>query len=108
MPMSTSRRAVLGGLASMAAHPFAPSARAEDTIQSIYEAAKKEGKVVWYTTQPIDPLVLRVSEAFEAKYGVNVEYVRANSTEVALRIINEGRAGKSQGDVFDEIGRAHV
>jgi iron(III) transport system substrate-binding protein len=68
---------------------------------AMIDAARKEGKVVWYTTQPIDPLVLRVSEAFESKYGVKVEYVRANSTEVALRIVNEGKAGKPQGDVFD-------
>ena len=93
---SMSRRplAVLAGL--LALHGVARAADA-----ALIEAAKKEGKAVWYTTQPIDPLVLQISTAFEKKYGIKVEYVRANSTEVALRLINEAKAGKVQADIYD-------
>jgi ABC-type Fe3+ transport system substrate-binding protein len=79
---------------------FGQAAAAADA--ATIEAAKKEGKVVWYTTNPIDPLVLQLTAAFETKYpGIKVEYARANSNEVALRIITEAKAGRLQGDVFD-------
>ena len=84
-----------------------PAARAADA--ALIESAKKEGKVVWYTTNPIDPLVLKVQSVFEKKYeGVKIEYVRANSTDVAMRIINEGKAGKVQADVFDGTTTAEL
>ncbi len=65
------------------------------------EAAKKEGEVVWYTTQIINPFVLDMEKAFTARTGVKVKYVRANSTDIALRIATEGQAGRMQSDVFD-------
>ena len=78
---------------------FAGGAHAQDA--ALIEAAKREGSVIWYTTQPIDPLVLAATSAFQQKYGIKVGYVRANSTDVAMRIINEGKAGRMQADVFD-------
>jgi ABC-type uncharacterized transport system YnjBCD substrate-binding protein len=68
---------------------------------ALVDAAKKEGEVVWYTTQIISQLVRPVSAAFEKKYGIKVRATRANSTELAVKIINESRAGKPQSDVFD-------
>jgi ABC-type Fe3+ transport system substrate-binding protein len=64
-------------------------------------AAKKEGQVVWYTTQIIDQFVRPVAAVFEKKYGIDVNYVRTDSNGVVLRILNEGRAGHVQADVFD-------
>ena len=69
--------------------------------QALIDAAKKEGQAVWYTTQIINQLVAPAAQAFEKKYGVRVTYVRADASEVALRVINEARAGKTQVDVFD-------
>src|SRR5690606_6726549 len=69
--------------------------------QALIEAAQKEGRVTWYTTQQIDSVVRPLSEAFEAKYGIKVEYVRASTAEVALRVYNEGQAGQMVADVFD-------
>jgi iron(III) transport system substrate-binding protein len=77
----------------------AAAAHAADA--GLIEAAKKEGEVIWYTTQIIGQLVRPVSAAFEKKYGVKVRALRANSTETAVKIINESRAGKPQSDVFD-------
>ena len=74
----------------------------------LVEAAKREGEVVWYTTQILDPLVLRVQDAFRKKYAIEIRPVRANSTEIALRIHNEGRAGKMQADVYDGTTTAEV
>ena len=77
----------------------AGSARAADP--ALIEAAKKEGEVIWYTTQIIAQLVRPVSVAFEKKYGIKVRSTRANSTELSVKIINESRAGRPQSDVFD-------
>jgi iron(III) transport system substrate-binding protein len=77
----------------------APYAHAADA--TLIDAAKKEGEVVWYTTQIISQLVRPVSAAFEKKYGIRIRSTRANSTELAVKIINESRAGKPQSDVFD-------
>ena len=68
------------------------------------DAAKKEGQVVWYTTQIIDQFARPAAAAFEKRYGIKVSYVRANSNEVALRVLNEAKAGKMQADVFDGTG----
>ncbi len=68
---------------------------------ALIDAAKKEGAVIWYTTQIIAQLVRPVSVAFEKKYGIKVRSTRANSTELSVKIINESRAGRPQSDVFD-------
>ena len=75
--------------------------RAQAADAALIEAAKKEGTVVWYTTQILDPLVLALTAGFEKKYGIKVAYTRANSTEIALRLLNEAKAGSVKGDVYD-------
>src|SRR6266481_7616466 len=69
---------------------------------ALVAAAKKEGEVNWYSTQIISQLVRPVTAAFEKKYpGIKVRSTRANATEVAVKILNESRAGRPQSDVFD-------
>jgi iron(III) transport system substrate-binding protein len=69
---------------------------------ALIAAAKKEGEVNWYSTQIISQLVRPVAAAFEKKYpGIKVRATRANATEVAVKILNESRAGRVQADVFD-------
>src|SRR5215470_8577915 len=68
---------------------------------ALIAAAKKEGEVVWYSTQIISQLVRPVTAAFEKKYGVKVRSSRANATETAVKILNESKAGRLQADVFD-------
>ena len=71
--------------------------------EALIDAAKKERHVTWYTTQIIDQFVRPAAEAFEKKYGIAVNYVRADAAGSALRILNEARAGKVQADLFDGI-----
>src|SRR3984957_1073052 len=69
---------------------------------AVIDAAKKEGEVVWYSTQIINQLVRPVAAAFEKKYpGIKVRYTRANAGEVAVKILNESHAGHVQVDVLD-------
>jgi iron(III) transport system substrate-binding protein len=69
--------------------------------QSLIDAAKAEGEVVWYTGLIVRQVVTPIKEAFEKKYGITVNFVPMASQEAALRILNEGRANNIQGDVFD-------
>jgi ABC-type Fe3+ transport system substrate-binding protein len=75
------------------------TARADD--QAMIAAAKKEGSVTWYTSQIIDQFARPVASAFKAKYGIRIDYIRANASDVALRIYNEAKAGQNLNDVFD-------
>ena len=84
---------------------LAPRARAADS--ALYEAAKREGTVVWYTSLIVNQAVRPLVEAFEKKYpGVTVKYARGDSGPNAIKVIDEARAGKVVGDVFDGIATA--
>jgi len=93
------RHLAVRGLLAIALSLLGPSADAADA--GLIEAAKKEGEVIWYTTQIISQLVRPVSAGFEKKYGIKVRSIRANSTELSVKIINESRAGKPQSDLID-------
>jgi ABC-type Fe3+ transport system substrate-binding protein len=84
--------ALLAGCPALAADP------------ALIAAAKKEGQLTWYTTQIVNQFARPAAEAFQKKYGVRVNYIRADSNEVTLRIQNEGKAGRVQADVFDGTG----
>ena len=90
-----------GLVAALTLFLLAASCPALALDQALIDAAKKEGRVVWYTTQIVNQFARPAAETFEKKYGIRVDYIRADSNEVALRILNEGRAGKVQADVFD-------
>jgi len=71
---------------------------------ALVEAAKKEGHVTWYTVQIVDQIVRPIVSGFERKYGVHVDYVRANSAQLAVRISNEAKANQVQASLFDGTG----
>ena len=79
---------------------FALSAQAADS--ALIAAAKKEGTVVWYTTQIVDQFARPAAAMFEKLYpGIKVRLSRTNATTAAIKILQENRAGKNQSDVFD-------
>lgn len=70
-------------------------------------AAKKEGKLIAYGT--ILPQVMGPRHAaFEKKYGVRVEYWRANATQVMERAMSEWQAGRPGFDVTLAINGAQA
>ena len=99
--LKSGRLRTIWAAAFAAAVTIAASAAMADDEPALVAAAQKEGSVVWYTTQIINPLVLALTAAFEKKYDVRVDYVRTNSAEVTLRIADEARAGKVAADVYD-------
>jgi iron(III) transport system substrate-binding protein len=89
------------GIAALFAAALAVAAPARAADQALIDAAKKEGRVVWYTVQIVDQIVRPIVDGFERKYGIHVDYFRANSAEIALKINTETRGGKVQASVFD-------
>jgi ABC-type Fe3+ transport system substrate-binding protein len=73
-------------------------ARAAD--DALIAAAQREGELTWYTTQLV-PMAEAMAAAFTAKYGVKVQHARYSPGDIALRIRNEGKAGRMLSDVFD-------
>src|SRR6267142_3691497 len=89
---------VLLALACITAAP----ARAADA--ALIEAAKKEGKVVWYTTLIVNQAIRPLKDAFEKKYpGIELQYARADESPTAAKLLAEAQAGRVQADVFDGI-----
>ena len=71
---------------------------------ALIEAARKEGKVVWYTTLIVNQAIRPLKEAFEKEYpGIELQYVRADESPTAAKILAEAQAGRVQADVFDGI-----
>jgi iron(III) transport system substrate-binding protein len=80
---------------------FFPSLRVDaQSPAALVEAAKKEGKLVWYTSMAVDtskPLL----DAFVKEYPfIKAELVRAGEEQLTNRILSETRAGKW---LFDAI-----
>jgi ABC-type Fe3+ transport system substrate-binding protein len=76
--------------------------------QALIDAARKEGSVVWYSGLIVNQVVRPIVDGFEKKYpGIKVQASRLTSSEAALKIINESRAGKPQADVFDGSSIVH-
>src|SRR5262245_43615553 len=95
------RSALVAALAFVA---MAASGAADAADPALIEAAKKEGKVVWYTTLIVNQAIRPLKAAFEKKYpGVELQYARADETPTAAKILEEGVAGRVQADVFDGI-----
>jgi ABC-type Fe3+ transport system substrate-binding protein len=67
--------------------------------QSLVEAAKKEGQVVWYVTMPLNA-AQAIAKDFEQKYGIQVVVQRVPGETVFTRFVQENRAGKPQSDVL--------
>src|SRR6266850_1594422 len=89
---------VLLALACITAAP----ARAADA--ALIEAAKKEGKVVWYTTLIVNQAIRPLKEEFEKAYpGIELQYARADEAPTAAKILAEVQAGRVQADIFDGI-----
>jgi iron(III) transport system substrate-binding protein len=108
-----SRREILKASAALGASAFATrvmaqAPAAEGVTPALIEAAKKEGKVVWYTSVDL-PLAERVGKAFEAKYpGIAVRVERSGAERVFQRIGQEYASNIRAVDVVNSSDAAHL
>src|SRR5262245_21972931 len=76
---------------------FAPLAAAQDA--ATFQAARKEGSVVWYTSLAL-PSSTSIAHAFKTKYtGIDVEVHRTGSQRVLQRFMQEAAAGIKNADI---------
>jgi ABC-type Fe3+ transport system substrate-binding protein len=80
--------------------------RAHAADAALIAAAQKEGQVTWYTTQITNQFGRPAMDAFQKRYGIRVNFIRADSIELAVRMTNEAQAGRLQADVYDGTSTA--
>ena len=84
-----------------------PAANAQETTPAMIAAAKKEGKVTWYTS--VDVKVAEgVAKAFRAEYpGIDIEVERSGSERVFQRINQEQQSSIHNVDVVNSSDASH-
>ena len=72
-----------------------------DREHLLLNGAKREGKLVWYTTLAAEQNK-QIAQAFEAKYpGVKVETFRTGSSALVQRVLTEAKAGRHLVDAIE-------
>jgi iron(III) transport system substrate-binding protein len=109
----TRRRVVRGLAASSIALPllertaFAAAPAASKVTPEVIEAARKEGKVIWYTAVDL-PVAERIAKAFEAKYpGIAMRVERSGGERIFQRIGQEYASNIHAVDVVNSSDAAH-
>ena len=91
-----SRRGLLAWATLLLACGIGP-ALAADAVDMA--AAKKEGKVVWYTSGPVET-AQKISNLFAEKTGIKVELFRSGGSNILRRFQQEADGGKIFVDVL--------
>jgi iron(III) transport system substrate-binding protein len=93
----------LAGLLALIASAVVPAAAQDARV----EAAKKEGKVVWYTSLAL-PTAEKIGKLFEAAYpGIKVEVHRTGSQRILQRVMQELQANLKLVDVIHTSDAGH-
>ncbi|HZO40687.1 MAG TPA: extracellular solute-binding protein [Methylomirabilota bacterium] len=93
----------LVGLLALIASAVVPAAAQDARV----EAAKKEGKVVWYTSLAL-PTAEKIGKLFEAAYpGIKVEVHRTGSQRILQRVMQELQANLKLVDVIHTSDAGH-
>lgn len=96
---------------ALALAPLAPAAAADFTPDPVdLAAAKREGKVVWYTSTPVQA-AQKIAKLFEDETGIRVELFRSGGSAILRRFTQEVGAGRVAVDVMttsDPAGSASL
>jgi len=111
MPNLTRRKLLQGtvalGGAAFATRVLAAAPPAEAVMPALIEAARKEGKVAYYTSIDL-PLAERIARSFEVKYpGIAVRVERTGAERVFQRIGQEQASRIYAADVVQTSDAAH-
>jgi iron(III) transport system substrate-binding protein len=74
--------------------------------QQLIDAAKKEGKVVYYTSTEVQ-VAEQLGKKFEAKYGIPVQVERSGSERILQRLGQEYKSNIHAADVVNTSDAAH-
>jgi iron(III) transport system substrate-binding protein len=110
------RRAVMKGVGAAAAlgsgaallNRAVAAAEMSAHEKELYEAAKKEGELTWYTAHSDDATAQALGRDFEAIFpGIRVNVVRTTAQVAFQRVSQEVKAGAMQVDVFSSTDLGH-
>lgn len=108
--LDATRRTVLKGAGALAAASALPAFAAEMSAREkeLYEAAKQEGELTWYTAHSDDVTAQALGREFEKIYpGVKVNVVRTTAQVAFQRVTQEVRASAMQVDVLSSTDLGH-
>lgn len=114
--LNTSRRTVLKGGGALVAMGLGlhRAARAQEPRatsahqKQLYEAAKKEGELTWYTAHSDDVTAQALGRDFEAAFpGIKANVVRTTAQVAFQRVSQEIKAGAMQVDVLSSTDIGH-
>src|SRR5215470_13818642 len=88
---------LLSLLPARAAEPYRPD-------PALVDAARKEGQALWYTALIVDQIVRPLIRAFQAQVpGVEIKFIRIDSGQQVVRLMNEAKVARVQADVWSVI-----
>ncbi|HEY8289027.1 MAG TPA: Tat pathway signal protein, partial [Acetobacteraceae bacterium] len=106
MPALTKRQ-LLAAVAALGIRP----AWADDlppNEKALYDAAKQEAELTWYSGQVQAEVGEAIGHAFSARYpGIKVNVVRSTSQVAFQRLSQDMRAGVAQCDIFSSTDYGH-
>src|SRR5579872_6557791 len=77
-------------------------------VSKLYDAAKKEGTVVWWTAHYAQSAAERMRDAFKAKYpGIEVQFIRQTAQVIYQRLNQDLKSGVHELDVFASTDESH-
>jgi len=84
-------------------------AQAEPSEAELYDAAKKEGRLTWYSGTFNQPICESMGAAFTAKYpGIRVDATKTTSEVAFQRVMQDLNGGAVQADVFTTTDASHL
>src|SRR3569833_486201 len=97
-------------LAAAGIAALAPAAMAQNNSEKqLYEAAKKEGQLTWYSGILNQQICDEVGQAFSKKFpGVSVHAIKTTSQVAFQRLLQDQKAGDTLSDVFTTTDESHV
>ena len=107
--MRISRRSfVATGLAAATLVPRRAFAQMSDNEKALYQAAKSEGELTWYSSHYTSETSERIGRAFTAKYsGVKVNVVRTTAQVAFQRLSQDIQSGVANCDILGTTDIAH-
>lgn len=90
----------LGTYALAAGPALGQSAKPDARFAQVLEGAKREGKVVWAGAVPQNATVQKINDAFNAKFGTNIQVqnLPVPARDLPTRFITESRGGTASVD----------
>ncbi|MBV9409321.1 MAG: extracellular solute-binding protein [Candidatus Eremiobacteraeota bacterium] len=78
-------------------------------VSKLYAAAKKEGKVVWWTGHYTQAAAEKIATSFKAKYpGIDVDLLRQTGQVLFQRLTQDLKSNVHEVDVFASTDEAHM